>query len=120
MTDLLARLVQAPTILGNEEPGSGSWRRRCARLGLDPVDVPMDADALRAHPQAAPFDWDVEGKRNVVATWEPGVAGGRPVADPERTYRRGEPGAAARSGAIATRSAASTRTAGSTGGARPT
>ena len=40
-------------------------------IGLEPVDVFMDERALRAHPQAAPFDWSVEGKRNVVATLRP-------------------------------------------------
>jgi acetylornithine deacetylase len=72
MTDLLVRLVQAPTMLGNEEEGQRIVVHALRELGLDPVDVPMDAEALRAHPQAAPFDWDVEGKRNVVATWAPG------------------------------------------------
>jgi len=37
--------------------------------GLEPVDVPMDAEALRAHPACAPFSWDVGGKRNMVARW---------------------------------------------------
>jgi acetylornithine deacetylase/succinyl-diaminopimelate desuccinylase-like protein len=31
----------------------------------------MDTEALRAHPAASPFDWDVRDKVNVVATWEP-------------------------------------------------
>lgn len=69
MTDLLSRLVQAPTTLGNEEPGQRIVETALREMGLDPVDVVMDAGALRAHPLAAPFDWDVEGKRNVVATW---------------------------------------------------
>ncbi len=69
MTDLLARLVRAPTTLGNEEPGQVIVAEVLREVGLDPVDVPMDAEALRAHPQAAPFDWDLAGKRNVVATW---------------------------------------------------
>lgn len=73
MTDLLSRLVQAPTILGDEEPGQQLVEEALREMGLDPVDVPMDAEALHAHPLAAPFDWDVEGKRNVVATWEPSV-----------------------------------------------
>ena len=32
----------------------------------------MDAEALRAHPHAAPFDWVAGRRANVVATWEPG------------------------------------------------
>lgn len=71
MTDLLSRLVQAPTTLGNEEPGQRIVETALREMGLDPVDVAMDAEALRAHPLAAPFDWDVQGKRNVVATWSP-------------------------------------------------
>jgi acetylornithine deacetylase len=71
MTEILTRLVQAPTTLGNEESGQILMSEALRELGLEPVDVPMDADALRNHPQAAPFDWDVEGKRNVVAVWGP-------------------------------------------------
>ncbi len=71
MADVLQRLVRAPTTLGNEEPGQQVIREALIDIGLIPVDVEMDADALRAHPAASPFDWDVSGKRNVVATWEP-------------------------------------------------
>jgi acetylornithine deacetylase len=71
MEDLLVALIDAPTVLGNEGPGQEVMRSAFADLGLEPVDVPMDADALRSHPGAAPFDWDVRGKRNVVGTWQP-------------------------------------------------
>jgi acetylornithine deacetylase len=71
MEDLLVALIGAPTVLGREEPGQQVMAAAFADLGLVPVDLPMDADALRAHPSAAPFDWDVAGKRNVVATWWP-------------------------------------------------
>ncbi len=71
MTELLARLVDKDTTLGNEESGQGVIREALHELGLEPVDVPMDAETLAAHPHASPFDWDVDGKRNVVATWAP-------------------------------------------------
>jgi hypothetical protein len=71
MTEVLARLVEAPTVLHNEEPGQHVIRDALVEIGLEPVDVPMDADALRAHPGHSPFDWDVTAKRNVVATWRP-------------------------------------------------
>jgi acetylornithine deacetylase len=78
MNALLANLVRAPTTLGNEEPGQEIVEAALREIGLDPVDVPMDAERLRSHPLAAPFDWDVRGKRNVVATWGGGGdAGGR-------------------------------------------
>ena len=76
MTDVLTNLVRTPTTLGNEEAGQQIVREILRELGLDPLDVPMDAEALRAHPHAAPFDWDVDGKTNVVATWMP-VEGGQ-------------------------------------------
>lgn len=76
MLDLLARLVEAPTTLGDEEPGQAIMEEAFRELcGLEPFDIAMDGDALRAHPGAAPFDWDVSGKRNVVADW-PGVGSG--------------------------------------------
>ena len=78
MRDLLRRLVEAPTLLGREELGQAVMREALREAGLDPVDVPMDAAALRAHPGASPFSWDVSQKSNVVATWEPdGPALGR-------------------------------------------
>jgi acetylornithine deacetylase len=67
--DLLRTLIERPTTLGNEESGQAVMREAFRDLGLEPVDVPMDAEALRANPAAAPFDWDVEAKANVVATW---------------------------------------------------
>jgi acetylornithine deacetylase len=71
MEELLRRLVEAPTLLGEEERGQAVVAEAFRELGLEPHDVLMDAEALRAHPLASPFSWDVAGKRNVVATWEP-------------------------------------------------
>jgi acetylornithine deacetylase len=71
MEALLVRLVEAPTLLGAEEPGQQIMREAFRELGLAPVDVPIDREALRSHPGAAPFSWDVTGKANVVADWEP-------------------------------------------------
>ncbi len=76
MEELLVRLVEAPTVLGNEEPGQKVMEDAFRGLGLEPVDVPMDADVLRAHPSASPFSWDVSEKRNVVTTWPAGGKGG--------------------------------------------
>ena len=41
------------------------------RLGLPTRTQPLDADAIAAHPGASPFSWDVAGKANVIADWEP-------------------------------------------------
>ena len=78
MVDLLAELVQAPTLLGDEASGQAIMRRAFADLGLEPFDVPLDPAALEDHVGGAPFGWDLAGKANVLATWEPsGPAGGR-------------------------------------------
>jgi acetylornithine deacetylase len=76
---LLGELVRAPTVLGAEDAGQTLMRAAFAELGLEPRDLALDPVALRAHPGASPFSWEVEGKRNVVATWGPGEAldGGR-------------------------------------------
>ena len=94
MHALLADLVRAPTTLGNEEPGQAIVEGALRAMGLEPLDVPMDAERLRGHPAAAPFDWDVEGKRNVVAVWGASDSAERAVADPQWPHRRGEPRAA--------------------------
>jgi len=78
MLELLHRLVEAPTTLGNEEPGQALMEEAFRDLlGLEPFDVPLDAELLRSHPLAAPFTWDVSGKRNVVADWPARGTGGR-------------------------------------------
>ena len=74
--ELLAQLVEQPSVFGNEECGQTVVTAALHDLGLQPIDVPMDSDALRNHPAAAPFDWDVSGKRNVTAVWG-GDGGGR-------------------------------------------
>jgi acetylornithine deacetylase len=69
MEELLVALVEAPTVLGHEEPGQAVMERAFADCGLAPESIPMDAEAIRADPHHSPFSWPVEGKRNVVATW---------------------------------------------------
>jgi acetylornithine deacetylase len=77
MEDLLGRLIAAPTILGNEEPGQVVMRDAFRDAGLEPRDIPLDPGALRASPFSSPFSWDVSGKTNVVADLATAGAGGR-------------------------------------------
>ena len=71
MAELLTELVAAPTLLGAEAPGQAIMREAFGELGLQPFDVPLDRAALDGHPGASPFSWDVGGKSNVLANWEP-------------------------------------------------
>jgi acetylornithine deacetylase len=106
MVDLLEELVAAPTVLGHEEGGQAVMRRAFGELGIEPVDVPLERAALERHPAGAPFSWDVAGKANVVATWEPQAPGRSlilnghiDVVSPEpRVLWTGEPFAARRDG----------------------
>src|SRR5215216_3225030 len=50
-------------------------REAFGELGLQPFDVPLDRAALDGHPGASPFSWDVGGKSNVLANWEPAAPG---------------------------------------------
>jgi len=77
MEDVLCRLVETPTTLGNEEPGQEVMREALREIGLDAVDLPLDVEMLRTHPAASPFSWDVAAKRNLVSDWLPAGAGGR-------------------------------------------
>ena len=78
MAALLVELVEAPTVLGDEDAGQAIMRTAFAGLGLEPLDVPLDSAALARHAGAAPFSWDVAGKTSVVANWEPAApAAGR-------------------------------------------
>ena len=77
MEDLLVRLVEAPTVLGEEEAGQEIMEEAFADCGLEPRSVPLDAQALRDADGSSPFSWDVSGKRNVVADWRAGARDGR-------------------------------------------
>ena len=77
MEALVADLVAPRPVFGNEAPVQDVMRRAFAGLGLEPVDVPFDPDALRASPAASPFSWDVTGKANVIARWPAAGDGGR-------------------------------------------
>jgi acetylornithine deacetylase len=75
---LLAQLVGAPTMLGNERAGQLLMRSAFEQLGLEVSEVPLDPLALRAHPGASPFSWDISEKSNVIGRWGPGESrGGR-------------------------------------------
>jgi acetylornithine deacetylase len=69
--NLLEELVAAPTLLGQEQPGQAIMRAAFSDLGLEPRDVVLDSQALREHPGAAPFSWELSGKANVIARWGP-------------------------------------------------
>jgi acetylornithine deacetylase len=77
MEDLLCRLVEVPTVLGDEEAGQVMMEETFEDCGLEPRSVRLDAEALRSAEGASPFTWDVEGKRNVVADWPAGGSDGR-------------------------------------------
>ncbi len=81
MTDLLARLIAKPTTLGHEEAGQRIMADAFRALGLRPLNVPMNAAVLWADQTHSPFDWDVAGKQNVVASWGPF----RPIAAAHRS-----------------------------------
>ena len=72
MEDLLDELVAAR----DEASGQAVMTRAFGDCGLEPVDVWLDAGAIRADPHHSPFSWDVSGKRSVVADWR-GTGGGR-------------------------------------------
>ena len=50
MTELLAELVAARTLLGDEAAGQAVMRRAFAEIGLKPFEVPLDGAALERHP----------------------------------------------------------------------
>jgi acetylornithine deacetylase len=87
MVGLLAELVEAPTVLGQEAQGQVIMRRAFADAGLEPFDVPLDPAALDGHPGAAPFSWNVAGKANVLANWGPTHPPAHPPAGPSADGR---------------------------------
>ena len=83
--ELLIELVQAPTLLGEESAGQEVMRAAFQRLGLPTRTQALDASTISGHPGASPFSWDVAGKVNVIADWEP--AAGSDAAGTEATGR---------------------------------
>jgi acetylornithine deacetylase len=67
MEELLVALVEAPTVLGDEEAGQAVIEAAWRDCGLEPRSLPLDAARLREADGASPFSWSVEGKRDVVA-----------------------------------------------------
>jgi acetylornithine deacetylase len=72
MEELLGELVAERTLLGREASGQAVMRRAFAALGLEPFDVPLNAETIAAHPGGAPFSWELHGKANVLADWGDG------------------------------------------------
>ena len=74
MTDLLAELVEAPTLLGDEAAGQAVIG---GRSPSSDSSRSTSRSTRRRSPAtgAAPFGWDVDGKANVLANWEPAGAG---------------------------------------------
>lgn len=72
----LCELIARPTELGREEAGQVIVDQMFRELGLSTRSVFLDPDRLANHPRAAPFDWDVGRKRNVVGEWVPSAASG--------------------------------------------
>src|SRR4051812_49755651 len=91
MEALLGDLVRARTVFGSEADGQAVMRRAFAGLGLEPVDVPFDREALAGSPAASPCSWDVAGKASVVARVRTGGTGGRSL--PLHRHLRGGSGA---------------------------
>jgi acetylornithine deacetylase len=77
MEELLTRLVEAETTLGNEESGQVVMREAFRGAGLEPRDVMLDPEAIRGSNYSSPFSWDVSGKANVVADLPPAGESGR-------------------------------------------
>src|SRR3954471_12313705 len=77
MEALLGDLVRARTVFGSEAAGQEVMRRAFAGLGLEPVDVPFDREALAASPAAPPFWWAVAGRARLIARVPPVGTGGR-------------------------------------------
>lgn len=71
MHRLLEALVTEQTLLGQESAGQRIMRAAFEDLGLKAREVALEPEALRSHPGASPFSWEVAGKSNVLASWGP-------------------------------------------------
>jgi acetylornithine deacetylase len=74
---VLERLVRCPSTLGNEASALAEMARNYEALGLAPRRIPVEAEALRAHPGFSPPLIPYAGRDNVVAVHRPKVVKGR-------------------------------------------
>ncbi len=77
MVAFTLRLVAQASTLGNEKGALDLMEVQLRALGYEPVRVPIDRDALAAHPGYAPVPWEFENRYNVVAVRAPDAGGGR-------------------------------------------
>jgi acetylornithine deacetylase len=73
----LERLVRCPSTLGNEASALAEMARNYTALGLAPQRVPVEVEALAAHPGFSPPLIPYAGRDNVVAVHRPKLAKGR-------------------------------------------
>jgi acetylornithine deacetylase len=69
--DTLLRLVRCPSTLGNEHSALAEMARLYERLGLTPRRIPVDDQALAAHPGFSPPLIPYAGRDNIVALHHP-------------------------------------------------
>lgn len=75
--DLLIRLVQIPSEIGQESAAQDLMQAEMTRLGLEVDRFEIDTNALSHHPGFNPNTWNSPSSRpNVVGRW-PGVGGGK-------------------------------------------
>ncbi|WP_237217096.1 ArgE/DapE family deacylase [Falsiroseomonas oryziterrae] len=74
---MLERLVRCPSTLGNEASALNEMARIYEGIGLSPQRVPVDVEALKAHPGFSPPLIPYAGRDNVVAVHRPRAATGR-------------------------------------------
>ncbi len=77
IVDFAARLVAAPSTLGNEASVLRVMEDEMNRLGLTPKRVEIDPQALADHPGFGPVPWSYEGRYNLVAERPADGDGGR-------------------------------------------
>lgn len=78
--ETLRSLVREPTVLGSEESGQVRLAAIYSSLGYDVRTEAIEKDAIRDLPGFSPSDWQLDGKKNLVAVHDPGEKAGRSLA----------------------------------------
>lgn len=75
--DFTCRLVEEPSVLGNEAGAMALYKTEASKLGFLPTEVHIDPLRLKSNEAFAPVPWDYEGRVNIVAKHDPGFTGGK-------------------------------------------
>jgi len=77
IVEFSSRLVAQDSTLGNEAMVLEVMEKELSQIGIDPVRITIDPEALTGHPGFAPVPWTYDGRYNVIGVRPADATGGK-------------------------------------------